>query len=1137
MLALADLESWEVVYVNDGSTDGPLAAIEVPAGVWGALELAFGAAGIALNGTTSLTFTITNPGANTAALTGVAFTDTLPVGIVVAMPNGLVGACGGTVTATAGAGSLNLAGGTIASSSLCTIIVNVTGTTGGSFTNTTGSVSSTNGGTGNTASANLSVAAPPVIAKSFGAATIALNGSTSLSFTIMNPGANTISLAGVAFTDSLPAGLVVASPPALSGSCGGGTITAAAASGSVSLSGATLATSGSCAFSVNVTGTTAGVKNNAVTVTSTTAGTGNTANASITVVAPPTITKVFGSASISLNGNTTLTFTVSNPNPGTGLTGVGFTDALPSGLIIATPNGMTGSCGGGTITGIAGTASVTLTGATLVSSSSCTFAVNVTGTSAGTINNTTASVTSTNGGTGGTASASLAVVAPPSISQAFGAANIPPSGSTSLTFTITNPSANTVALTGVAFTDTLPATLFVAAPNGLSGTCPGGTITATAGTASVSLSGASLPMNTSCNFSVNVTGAVIGNYTNTTGAVTSTNGGTGNTGTAPLAVNLSAAITSANSTVFVVGVAGSFAVTTAGAPAPSLVKAGALPAGVSFTDSGNGTATLAGTPAAGTSGVYPVTITAHNGVGSDAVQSFTLTVNQSAAITSSGSATFTFGAAGTFSVTSTGMPVPSLSETGALPAGVTFTPNGNGTATLAGTPAGGSGGVYTFTITAHNGAGPDATQTFTLTISKAAPAVSWAAPTAITYGTALSATQLDATATIPGTFAYSPAAGVVLGAGSRTLSMTFTPTDTTDYSSVTATVTLTVNKAAPVITWAAPVAIPYGTALSSTQLDATASIPGTFVYTPPAGTVIGGGSQALSATFTPTDATDYAPVTTQVSFLVNSAASTTTVSASPSPATSGAPVTLTITVSSSAGTPTGSVTCLDGTTSLGTVTLSSGVATLSTSTLATGAHAITCAYAGSANFSASTSATLTETISGADFSFVSAAASSTVTPGKPTTISFTLTPQGGFTGQVQFSVSGVPAEATAVFTPAVLVLSGSSPATETLTITTPPSFIYNAGVHSAPFRLAIASILWMPFAAMALGTARLARRRNRKIFVSLALLALSASVVALAGCASSSTFRQATPAGAYALTIMATSGTTSHATVVNVVVR
>ena len=71
----------------------------------------------------------------------------------------------------------------------------------------------------------------------------------------------------------------------------------------------------------------------------------------------------------------------------------------------------------------------------------------------------------------------------------------------------------------------------------------------------------------------------------------------------------------------------------------------------------------------------------------DATQSFTLTVNQAAAITSADSTTFTAGTLGTFTVTTTGFPISALSETGALPTGVTFVDNGNGTATLAGTPA------------------------------------------------------------------------------------------------------------------------------------------------------------------------------------------------------------------------------------------------------------------------------------------------------------------------------------------------------------------------------------------------------------------------------------------------------------------
>src|SRR5207245_7598343 len=108
-------------------------------------------------------------------------------------------------------------------------------------------------------------------------------------------------------------------------------------------------------------------------------------------------------------------------------------------------------------------------------------------------------------------------------------------------------------------------------------------------------------------------------------------------------------------------------------------------------------------------------------------------------------------------------------------------------------------------------------------------------PAGITYGTALSSTQLNATASVPGSFVYTPAEGSIPAAGTDTLSATFTPTDTANYSTVTRTVQLTVSQAAPTITWAAPASITYGTALSATQLNATASVPGTLVYTPAAG--------------------------------------------------------------------------------------------------------------------------------------------------------------------------------------------------------------------------------------------------------------------------------------------------------------
>lgn len=127
---------------------------------------------------------------------------------------------------------------------------------------------------------------------------------------------------------------------------------------------------------------------------------------------PPTITKAFGAASVALNGSTTLTFTLSNPNSSLSLSGIGFSDTMPSGLIVSSPNGLTGTCGGGTITAAGGSASVSLSGATLASATSCTFTVNVVGTTAGAQNNVTSAVTSTEAGNGGTASAQITVVGP-----------------------------------------------------------------------------------------------------------------------------------------------------------------------------------------------------------------------------------------------------------------------------------------------------------------------------------------------------------------------------------------------------------------------------------------------------------------------------------------------------------------------------------------------------------------------------------------------------------------------------------------------------------------------------------------------------------------------------------------------------
>ena len=149
------------------------------------------------------------------------------------------------------------------------------------------------------------------------------------------------------------------------------------------------------------------------------------------------------------------------------------------------------------------------------------------------------------------------------------------------------------------------------------------------------------------------------------------------------------------------------------------------------------------------------------------------------------------------------------------------------------------------------------------------PLIVWQPPLPITYGTALSSTQLNATTAVAGSFTYNPVSGTVLAPGQQLLGATFSPTDTSDYTSVYASMPLTVSQATPVITWANPAAVPEGTALSSTQLNATASVAGSFAYFPAAGTVFTEtGPQLLTVVFTPTNTTDYVVTSASVSLQV-----------------------------------------------------------------------------------------------------------------------------------------------------------------------------------------------------------------------------------------------------------------------------
>jgi hypothetical protein len=271
-------------------------------------------------------------------------------------------------------------------------------------------------------------------------------------------------------------------------------------------------------------------------------------------------------------------------------------------------------------------------------------------------------------------------------------------------------------------------------------------------------------------------------------------------------------------------------------------------------------------------------------------------------------------------------------------------------------------GSYAITATyagdSNNNGGSGST---TYTINKATPTVTWAIPAAITYGTALSATQLKATASTPGAFVYTPASGTVLTVGVHTLSVTFTPTDTTDYTAASATVNLTVNRAVLTVT-ANSASKVYGTANPAfspsysgfVNGDTSAVLTGSPSLTTTATAASPAGSYIITAAAGTLSTANYSFVFVNGTLTITKATSSLSISSTKNPSTYGQSVTFTLTVAGSGSgvTPTGTVTLTKGgTTLLGTTSLSaSGTATYTTSTLPVGVDTLQLNYSGDTNY-------------------------------------------------------------------------------------------------------------------------------------------------------------------------------------------
>jgi len=481
-------------------------------------------------------------------LTGAAVSDALPSGVLVApTPNAGTTCAGGTVTASPGGSSVALSGATLPTGTTCLVSVDVVAASLGSYDNfvPVGSLSNDQLITNHTsAHALLYVVAKPTLSKSFGSATRNPGGSNRLTVTVSN--GSSVQLTGMALTDTLPAGLAIASSPGASGSCTNGIVSASPGGTSLALTGATLPAGGSCSFSADVVGGSPGSYINSIDagrlVTDQGLSNEGSVTASMTVNNAPFVTKAFSPVSITSGGTSTLTITLGNPDAVNAITlSAAFVDALPGHVTVAATPNITKSCPGA-VTAAAGSSTVSYPAGATIPAAGCSISVDVTSSTAGTHTNTVAGgQLSTGAGTNpDPAYASLAVGAgalvPPTNAASFERSPIFVGETSRLTITLGNPNSSGLTLSST-FTDALPGGVSIASTPNLVVSCPG-TAVAAAGSTTVSYpAGAVIPAG-GCSISVNVTSGSAGSYTNTlaAGALATDGGSTLQPATAGLVV-------------------------------------------------------------------------------------------------------------------------------------------------------------------------------------------------------------------------------------------------------------------------------------------------------------------------------------------------------------------------------------------------------------------------------------------------------------------------------------------------------------------------------------------------------------------------------------------------------------------------
>ncbi len=364
----------------------------------------------------------------------------------------------------------------------------------------------------------------PTVTKSFSPGIMTAGDVSTLT---LNLGNNDTSVATLTahMQDNLPAGVTIANPANIAGTCPG-TITAPVGGSTVTYSSGSTIPAGGCTIIVDVTSSSVGTVTNTIAANALQTDLGNNAAAAnddltISAAVAPTVNKSFSPGSIGLNATSTLTITLDNANTYAATLSAALIDTLPTVgngdvVVAATPN-IGGTCNNADITAVAGATTISYANNASIPVGGCTIIADVTSATAGNYTNTiTAGALQTNFGNNAAAALDNLTVnstTPPTVAKSFNPNSITTGGNSQLTISLGNISASAITLLAN-LDDNLPTGVTATSVDTGATSCTDTSVDISTNTRVRYIIGATIPSG-GCVIVVNVTSNTLGTVTNT----------------------------------------------------------------------------------------------------------------------------------------------------------------------------------------------------------------------------------------------------------------------------------------------------------------------------------------------------------------------------------------------------------------------------------------------------------------------------------------------------------------------------------------------------------------------------------------------------------------------------------------------